>query len=138
MRIERHAAPVAAADPAREDDAELRAILRVGAAGHGSALKGKQVAAELLVRGREFCYLGRLKTVTRENGRLQWKGLRGPRLIAAARERIVGNDGALLDSIDRFSSHAIEDEEQTLLSDYSDGGNDFSFVPDVEENRRRG
>ena len=123
LRVVRHATPVPSPDPRRKDNPQLRTVLRIGAAGHRTALQRHQVPAELLMFRSDGGNFFGLKTVPRQRPGLHRKGLRGPGLVAAPGERIVGNHRTLFHAPQRLTCDAVPGKEQTLLSDSCYGRN---------------
>ena len=133
--IERRPVPVAAAGPARKDDAQLRPVLRVRAAGHRAAFQLEQPLAIRFVLRRDLRDLVRRKRHARNRRRLHRKRLRRPVLVAG--NRIVGDDRPLFDAEDGLAGDAIEDEQQALLGINRHRRNRPAVALDVDERRRR-
>src|SRR5205807_8795111 len=95
---------------------------------------GQQIAAILLVLGRDGSDLIQLEAGARERRRLHGEWLCRPGLVAG--ERVVGNDGALLDVVNWLPRHAIEEEQQPLLRALRDGRNLLPITRDFDQRGR--
>ena len=128
-RIDRHPAPVSAAEGARKKQSvAFERERRIGRTDR-HPVTGKQLLAELRMLGRAVVQLFHSESVLRQRRRLNGErlGLCG-RLSGDVRLR----DGPLFDPVHRLSGDSIEHEQESHLGDLGDGRYDLTVAANLE------
>jgi hypothetical protein len=76
--IEGRSAPVSTADPIRQDNSQLRSVLRIATSRHYAAFQFEQLLAMSLVLRSHFRHFVRLECHSRQRWRLHRERLRRP------------------------------------------------------------
>jgi hypothetical protein len=128
-RIDRHPAPISAAEGARKEQRVAFERQRCIGRADRHLVTGEQVFAELRMLRRAVVHLLYPEGVLRQGRRLDREGLRfGGRLPRDGRLR----RRALFDPVNRLSGYSIEHEEETHLGDLCDGWYDTAVAANLE------